>query len=133
LSVARGWLGIAMIAVCFARSAEHPQMRRQGRQDLVFERPLPGSKELQSSPPPPAVKGADAKKGPPASPAAAGAVVFPEMQTGKWKLQVVSKGRTRDSEMCGNPIDSFAREVQDYAATTKWGCTMTTNASVPAV
>ena len=31
--------------------------------------------------------------------------------------------------MCGNPIDGFAREVQEYAAKANatWGCTMTTS------
>jgi hypothetical protein len=52
------------------------------------------------------------------------------MQAGKWKIRM-SGGRERESEMCGNPIDGFAREVKEYAASTQWGCTMTSNATGP--
>jgi len=80
----------------------------------------------------PAAQGADAKKEPSPRPAAADASIIPEMQAGKWKLRVTKEGGSaKDSEMCGDPIDGFSREVQDYAASTKWGCTMTTNASGP--
>ena len=96
--------------------------------------PCPGSKEIAPpSPPsaPPAVKGADAKKESAARPAAAGPSVIPEMQGGQWKLRTTKRGRVRDNEMCGDPIDGFREEVQAYSANTKWGCTMTTNPSGP--
>lgn len=70
--------------------------------------------------------GANAQRAP-----AAGASAIPDMQAGKWKLRVTTKGRAKDSETCGDPIDGFRREVEEYAANTKWGCTMTTNASGP--
>ena len=66
-----------------------------------------------------------------ARPAASGASAIPEMQAGKWKLRFTSRGATEDNEMCGDPIDGFSKEVQAYAATTKWGCTMTTNPTGP--
>lgn len=66
-----------------------------------------------------------------ARPAAADASAIPEMQAGKWKLRITSRGTTKDNEMCGDPIDGFGKEVQDYAATTRWGCTMTTNPTGP--
>ncbi len=62
---------------------------------------------------------------------AAGASAIPDMQPGKWKLRVTNKGRAKDNEICGDPIDGFRREVQEYSASTKWGCTMTTNARGP--
>jgi len=62
---------------------------------------------------------------------AAVAAEFPEMQAGKWTLRFTREGRTKDSEMCGDPIAGMRREVREYAATTKWGCTTTTNASGP--
>ena len=66
-----------------------------------------------------------------ARPAASGASAIPEMQAGKWKLRITSRGTTNENEMCGDPIDGFSKEVQAYAATTKWGCTMTTNPTGP--
>lgn len=80
---------------------------------------------------PAAVQGGDARKESSARPAAASVPAFPELQAGKWKLRVTSKGRTTDSEMCGDPIDGMRREVQEYASSTKWGCTTTTSASGP--
>jgi hypothetical protein len=125
------WLGIALFAVCVGADAQtiHKCVGKDGKTAYSNE-PCPGSKEIQTAPPPPAVKGADAKKGSPASPAAAGPSIIPEMQAGKWRIRM-SGGRARDSEMCGNPIDGFGREVQEYAASTKWGCTMNTNATGP--
>ena len=125
------WLGVALIAVCFGASAQsiYKCVGKDGK-TAYSNAPCPGSKEIETRSPPPAVKGADAKKDSAARLPAAGAVVFPEMQAGKWKMQVVSKGRTRDSELCGNPIDSFGREVQEYATATKWGCSM--NSTNPA-
>jgi hypothetical protein len=66
-----------------------------------------------------------------ARPAAAGAAVIPAMQSGKWKLRFTREGRTKDDETCGDPMDGMRREVQEYAANTKWGCTMTTNPTGP--
>ncbi len=95
MSVARGWLGIAMFAVCIGAGAQ-------------------SGKEIS------------------ARPAAAGIPAFPEMQAGKWKLRLTKEGGSaKDSETCGDPISGFSREVQEYAASAKWGCTMTTNASGP--
>ena len=78
--------------------------------------------------------GAHAQGAPKASsarPAAAGAAVVPDMQPGKWNLRFTRKGRTKDDEMCGDPIDGMRREVQEYAAkaNAKWGCTLATNAT----
>ncbi len=78
----------------------------------------------------PTVQGAEAKKESSARPAATDAANIPEMQAGKWRIRMTG-GRASDSEMCGNPIDGFSREVQEYAKNTKWGCTMTTSASGP--
>lgn len=61
-----------------------------------------------------------------AHPASSDASAIPEMQAGKWKLRITSRGTTKDNEICGDPIDGFSNEVKAYAATTKWGCTMTT-------
>lgn len=127
------WVGIALVVVGFGAHAQgiHKCVGKDGKTSYSSA-PCPGSKEIEVRPPPPAVKGSDAKKESSARPLAPGTVAFPEMQTGQWKLRVVSKGRTRDSEICGNPIDSFGREVQEYATTTKWGCSMTsTNPSGP--
>jgi len=63
--------------------------------------------------------------------AAPGAAAIPEVQPGKWKMRFTRDGRTKDSEMCGDPVAGMRREVQQYAATTKWGCTTTTNPSGP--
>ena len=112
------FFGIAMIAVCSGADAQsiHKCVGKDGKTAYSNE-PCPGSKEIEVSRPP-AVKGADARKDSAARPPEAGAAVFPELKTGKWKLRVVSKGRTRDSEMCGDPICGFSRKVQEYAATT---------------
>ena len=74
---------------------------------------------------------ADAMKESSARPAAASASVFPEMQAGKWKLRSTGGRAVRENEMCGDPLDSFRREVQSYEANKTWGCTMTTSASGP--
>jgi hypothetical protein len=126
------WLGIAMIAVCIGADAQsiHKCVGKDGK-TAYSNAPCPGSKEIGASGRPPAVQGADAMKESSARPAAASASVFPEMQAGKWKLRVTREGRTRDDETCGDPIDGMRREVQEYAANTKWGCTMTTSASGP--
>ncbi len=131
MSVGRGWLGIALIAVCVGANAQsiHKCVGKDGKTSYSNE-PCPGSKEIQVAPPP-AVKGAEAKKGSSASPAAAGASILPEMQAGKWKMRFTGGRRSGENEMCGDPIESFRREVQEYAATTKWGCTMTTSPSGP--
>jgi hypothetical protein len=115
-----------MFAVCIGADAQsvHKCVGKDGKTSYSSD-PCPGSKEIQTAPPP-SVKGADAKKEPSARPAAAGPSIIPEMQAGKWKVRM-SGGRTRDSEVC----DGFAREVQEYAASTKWGCTMNTNATGP--
>jgi hypothetical protein len=126
------WLGIAMIAVCTGADAQsiHKCVGKDGKTEYSYA-PCPGSKEVGASGSPPAVQGADAKKEPSARPAAASVPVFPEMQAGKWKLRFTREGPASDSEMCGDPIDGMRREVQDYAANTKWGCTTTTSASGP--
>ena len=125
-------LGIAMIAVCIDADAQsiHKCVGKDGKTEHSHA-PCPGSKEVGASGGPPAVQGADARKESSARPAAAGASVFPEMQAGKWKLRITREGSAEDSEICGDPIDGFRREVQEYAANTKWGCTMTTSASGP--
>ena len=66
-----------------------------------------------------------------ARPAAAGNAVVPDMQPGKWNLRFTRKGRTKDDETCGDPIDGMRREVQEYAAKANatWGCNMTTSAA----
>jgi len=124
------WLGLAMIAVCAGASAQgiHKCVGKDGKTSYSAD-PCPGSKEIKTSAPPPAVKGADAKKGPAAGPAAAGGAVVPDMQPGKWKLRFTRKGRTKDEEACGDPINGMRQEVQEYEANAKanWGCTMTTN------
>jgi hypothetical protein len=51
------------------------------------------------------------------------------MQSGKWKLNIATKGKSSVSEMCGDPIGDIRREVQAYAANTRWGCTMSTTAA----
>lgn len=79
----------------------------------------------------PAAQGADARKDSAARLAAADVSAIPEMQAGKWKLSFTTKGRTKDSETCGDPLEGFRREVQEYAASTRWGCTMATNATGP--
>ena len=132
------WLGITMIAVCIDADAQgiHKCVGKDGKTAYSNE-PCPGSKEVGASGVSPAVQGANAKKESSARPAGAGASILPEMQAGKWKLRVTREGRGRrgasakDSETCGDPIDGFSREVQEYAANTKWGCTMTTNPSGP--
>jgi hypothetical protein len=126
-------LGIALIAVCFDAPAQgiHKCVGKDGT-TAYSNAPCPGSKEIEASRPP-SVQGADAKKESSARPAAAGGVVIPEMQAGKWKMRVTREkdGRARDNEICGDPIDGFRSEVQSYSANTKWGCTMTTSASGP--
>jgi hypothetical protein len=129
------WLGVAMIAVGLGAHAQgiHKCVGKDGKTSYS-NAPCPGSKEIEAGgPPPPAVKGADARKESSARPAAAGAPVIPEMQAGKWKMRVTRQkdGRARDNETCGDPIDGFRGEVQAYAANTKWGCTMTTTALGP--
>ena len=117
------WLGIAMMTFCFGADAQgiHKCVGKDGK-TAYSNVPCPGSKEIAPS--------ADATRESPARPAAAGASI-PEMQAGKWKLRFTRKGRASDSEMCGDPIDGMRREVQEYAANTKWGCTMTTSPSGP--
>ena len=126
------WLGISLIAVCFGADAQsvHKCVGKDGRTEYS-NAPCPGSKEVGASGSPSAAQGADARKEPSARPAAASVPAFPELQAGKWKLRVTRDGRTRDSEMCGDPIAGFRREVQEYAANTQWGCTMTASASGP--
>ncbi len=126
------WLGIALIAVCVGADAQsiHKCVGKDGK-TAYSNAPCPGSKEIGASGGSPAVQGADARKESSARPAAAGAAVFPEMQAGKWKLRFTREGRAKDSETCGDPIDGMRREVQEYAANTKWGCTMTTSPSGP--
>jgi hypothetical protein len=126
------WVGIAMIAVCIGADAQsiHKCVGKDGKTEYSYA-PCPGSKEVGASGSPPAVQGADAKKESSARSAAAAGSIFPEMQAGKWKLRFTREGSASDSEMCGDPIDGMRREVQDYAANTKWGCTTTTSASGP--
>ncbi len=121
------WLGIAVIAVSFGA---HVGVQAQGIHKCVAKdgktsysnSPCPGSKEIEApAARPPAAKGADAKKD-----AVAGSSI-PEMQAGKWKLSFTRDGRTKDDEMCGDPISGFRQEIAAYAANTKWGCTMITN------
>ncbi len=121
-----------MIAVCIGANAQgiHKCVGKDGK-TAYSNSPCPGSKEIRGGGGAPAVQGADAKKGPSAGPAAAGIPAFPEMQPGKWRLRMTMRGTTSDKETCGDPIDSFRREVQEYAASTKWGCTMTASASGP--
>ncbi|MGH7185382.1 MAG: DUF4124 domain-containing protein [Pseudomonadota bacterium] len=128
-------LGIALMAACASAGAQtiHKCVGKDGKTTYSAD-PCPGSKEIvaPSRPSaPPAAKGADAKKESAERPAAAGPSVFPEMQAGQWKLRTTKAGRVRDSEMCGDPIDGMRREIQEYAASTKWGCTMSTSASGP--
>lgn len=125
-------LGIAMIAVCIGADAQtiHKCVGKDGKTAYSNE-PCPGSKEIGGGGNPPVVQGADAKKESSARPGAAGIPAFPEMQPGKWRLRMTMRGTTSDKETCGDPIDSFRREVQEYAASTKWGCTMTATASGP--
>lgn len=126
------WLGISLIAVCTGADAQsiHKCVGKDGKTEYSYA-PCPGSKEVGASGSPAAVQGADARKEPSARPAAASVPAFPEMQAGKWKLRFTRDGRTSDSEMCGDPIAGMRREVQAYAANTKWGCTTTTSASGP--
>jgi len=126
------WLGIATIAVCIGADAQsiHKCVGKDGKTSYS-NAPCPGSKEIRGGGGPPAVQGADARKDSSARPAAAGASVIPEIQAGKWKLRFTRDGRAKDEEVCGDPIDGLNREVQEYAANTKWGCTMTTNATGP--
>ena len=113
------WLGLAMIAVGFGADAQgiHKCVGKDGKTSYS-NAPCPGSKEIEAGSPPPA---------------AGGAPVIPEMQAGKWKMRVTRQkdGRVRDNETCGDPIDGFRGEVQAYAASTKWGCTLTTTALGP--
>jgi len=109
------WLGIAMIAVGFGADAQGVRkcVGEDGKAPYSND-PCPGSTEIQSAPP-----------------AAAGGAAIPELQAGKWKMRFSRDGRTAEDETCGNPIDGFRRDVKDYETTTRWGCTMTTNASGP--
>lgn len=61
----------------------------------------------------------------------AGASFIPDVQPGRWKVRVTSDKRTRENETCGDPIDGFRREVREYAANTRWGCTMGATATGP--
>jgi hypothetical protein len=63
----------------------------------------------------------------------ASAATFPQMQAGKWMLRVTGGRSANENEMCGDPMDGFRREVQEYTAMAKktWGCTMTTTAAGP--
>ena len=126
------WLGISLIAVCIGADAQsiHKCVGKDGQTEYSYA-PCPGSKEIGASGSLAPVQGAEAKKEPSARSAAASVPAFPEMQAGKWKLRVTREGRTTDSEMCGDPIAGFRREVQEYAANTKWGCTTTASASGP--
>ena len=126
------WLGIAMIAVCIGADAQsiHECVGKDGKTEYSHA-PCPGSKEAGVSGSPPVVQGTDARKESSARSAEAAGSIFPEMQAGKWKLRWTRKGAPRASEMCGDPIDGMRREVQEYAASTKWGCTTTTSASGP--
>lgn len=126
------WLGMAMIAAGFGAHAQgiHKCVGKDGK-TAYSNAPCPGSKEIQAGSPPPAAKGADARKDSSARPAAAGASAIPEMQPGKWKMRYAKEGRAKDSEICGDPMDGFRSEVLSYTSNTKWGCTMTTNAAGP--
>ena len=55
---------------------------------------------------------------------------LPDLQAGKWKLNMNYRGRASVEEMCGDPIEGMRREVKEYA-TNKWGCTMSTSAVGP--
>jgi hypothetical protein len=66
-----------------------------------------------------------------ARPGVAGLAPIPEVQPGKWKVRFTRDGRTSDEEQCGNPIDGFNKEVREYAANTRWGCTMTSTSTGP--
>src|SRR5258706_10537334 len=83
MSVGRSWLGIALIAVCIGADAQsiHKCVGKDGKTSYSNE-PCPGSNEIQAAPPP-AVKGADAKKGSSASPASAGPSFLPGKKTRK--------------------------------------------------
>jgi hypothetical protein len=126
------WAGIALIAVCFGAQAQgiHKCVGKDGRTAYSND-PCPGSREIETPARPPAAKGAVAKKDSSARPSAAAIPPFPDMQAGKWKLRVTMRGRTSDDEICGDPIDGFRSEVQSYSTNTKWGCTMTANATGP--
>ena len=128
----RLWLGISMIAVCIGANAQgiHKCVGKDGKTSYS-NAPCPGSKQVGGGGNPPAVKGADAKKESSAGPAAASIPAFPEMQPGKWMLRYTREGRTKDTEICGDPLDGFRQEVQAYAANTKGGCTMTSSAAGP--
>ena len=115
------WLGIALIAACGAAGAQtiHKCVGKDGKTSYS-NNPCAGSKEI--APPANAANSS-------AHPAGPGASGIPEMQKGKWKLRITRRGTTNENEMCGDPTDGFSKEVQAYAATTKWGCTMTTNST----
>jgi hypothetical protein len=117
------WFGIALIAVCGGADAQtiHKCVGKDGKTSYS-NAACPGSKEIA-----PAADAANSS----ARPVASGAAAIPQMQAGKWKLRITSRGTTKDNEMCGDPIDGFSKEVQAYAATTKWGCTMTTTPTGP--
>jgi hypothetical protein len=125
-------LGVAAFAVCIGANAQaiHKCVGKDGKTAYSND-PCPGSKQIENRIPPPAAKGADARKDSSARPAAADNTGIPEVQAGQWKVRFTRRGRMQESETCGDPIDGFRQEVQAYAAKAKekWGCTMTTTPS----
>ena len=112
-----------IVALCLIASGANAQgvhkcVGKDGKTSYSAD-PCPGSKELVTPP----------RTGTPAKSAGGGGAVVPDMQPGKWKLSFTRKGRTKDEEACGDPINGMRSEVQQYEANAKanWGCTMTTN------
>jgi len=69
--------------------------------------------------------GADyAMKESPARPGPVDVPVLPALQSGKWKVRETTAGVATESEICGDPLDNFRREMLSLRGRDPMGCTV---------